>query len=248
MMPPLKPPLRGIGEPPPWPAPPLYPGDWLDLPDDVVARTGSLLERFADARAFPNLTGRFLRMRALRLPFYPGWTLLEILGRPLGKRLGVARVLLGSERPLLLNGSAGILHMVNSKHLEGLDDPATVRHYLRFFCSCVHGEEGGGTRFQVVEGMDEIPPEMVRPGKVETVSAAVRPIEEVDGPSALLATLVYGGSLFRSLMRIDSSGMVVMEDDEPIAEDVFRLRECFDGPWQMHPHEIVPHQPKPETE
>ena len=124
--------------------------------------------------------------------------------------------------------------MGDSDPIHALNDEAKLRleadqvhNYLRFFCSCIEGEDG---RFLIVEKASDL--RFAKPVSEEyeqTLAEVISPLSLVfslvDGGSEPLgfrttATVLYGNSLFSSDFELRPNGRVKMADDEELLSDV----------------------------
>ncbi len=120
-----------------------------------------------------------------------------------------------------LNGTSPPIHEINSKAPIKLDE-ANVLDYLRFFCFFVRGEEGA---FLVLESLDQ--PDIISVNN-ESVQDALathayparfNKINE-KGHFVAGAVIWYSNAIFAAHFEIHKTGMIEMNDDEPIAADL----------------------------
>lgn len=214
---------------PPWIAPPAIPGPWKEL---TSGESTAVAARLGAAVAAEKLRGiatiaALHRIRAMPLPFYGAWLLLECAASLPDDAEGIVSFLYGpGTRIVLLDLTSEPLHRVNAlAPLGTLDDDALARAYLRFFCAHLVGDDG---RFRIVESADEIDWAAGRPPEpLPDAVRAIRPIEELpkgppDGSRRLRCSVVYGGSLFLTTFALHE-GSVEMIEDEPLG--VLDVRE-----------------------
>lgn len=58
---------------------------------------------------------------------------------------------------------------------------------------------------------------------------------ETAGPWRFQGLVCYGTALFRAVFQVQPSGMVKMEDDELLADDLPLPQRRFDGPFRTAP-------------
>ncbi len=160
--------------------------------------------------------------RSAGLPFYPGWSLLEVLIRPMPDRgIGVLSFLLaepdavsseGQVEIRILDGASSVIHDRNDETapLLGSEDLATA--YLEFFCYAVWGDEG---------------PFSLTPGSIRIAPA-------VNGAWAAHAEVTYGSATFAAELLIGPTGSVEMLDDEPLRTATAAGRLAFAPPIRWY--------------
>lgn len=122
-----------------------------------------------------------------------------------------------------LNGTSPPIHEVNQKASINLTED-NVLDYLRFFCFFVRGKEGP---FYVLESMDDpfvSSLTAMTPAVEQILSSAAQPLEkpalDEGGNFTCKTTIFYSNAVFQADMKVQSTGMVEMLDDEPIAADL----------------------------
>nr|WP_321444937.1 hypothetical protein [uncultured Cohaesibacter sp.] len=138
-----------------WPVPVLFSADWqpLDGPD-VTQATALAAATFPDH--FPSeLAVQAVAARSAELLCYPGFRATEVLVKKADGHSLTHVALYGPDRALQINGTSTGIHMLNSGMRKGaekgelnrspldLSDIEKAMAYLRFFCGCVHADEGG---------------------------------------------------------------------------------------------------------
>ena len=120
-----------------------------------------------------------------------------------------------------LNGTSPPIHEVNAKAPIKVTEE-NVLEYLRFFCFFVRGEEGP---FYVAESMDD--PNMPTDMDDSTRSVIENVVRDASyegtneqGHYLCNAVVFYSNALFYADFSVQSSGMIEMLDDEPIAADL----------------------------
>ncbi len=227
------------------PVQPLIPGPWKSLDADearaVVERLHATLP--PDGHGLLQRSWPISGLRAVPLSFYPGWLLIEGEAAFNALDSGTFNVLFGPGVLLLIDGTSSVVHDVNSgltvsvapaapvagaagealaaaartlpAALAALDESVTGPDYLHFFCGSVWGEEGP---FTVVESPD-LPEFALIENGMDDWRERIRPVTMHRDGDALVARAAvrYGNTLFQATFRI-ASGLVNMEEDEPIAK------------------------------
>ncbi|MBI1300980.1 MAG: hypothetical protein GC137_04885 [Alphaproteobacteria bacterium] len=120
-----------------------------------------------------------------------------------------------------LNGTSPPIHEVNSKAPVKINED-NVLEYLRFFCFFVRGDEGP---FYIAEDMSDanLPDDMDETTK-SVIEGTIRPasFEGVNEQGHFLcdAVVFYSNALFIANFAVQTSGMIEMLNDEPIAGDL----------------------------
>ena len=218
---------------PEWPCLAMLPGEWREVPMPLVKK---FLVQCGRIKPGARLPAPIARMRALRLPFYDGWFLLEGQSCHSVAAVGLFRLLLGRNRYLLLDGESTGVHAHNSVHLALKEDAGLADAYLRFFTTAIRGEEGP---FRIVESIDDFEPfEQIVPAarpRLPELLSPIKRLEDEDGCWVRKACVLYGGHLFEARFRIQRSGMVEMLDDKPLFTDAVTGSAHYDGIWQIIP-------------
>lgn len=239
---------------------PLMPGPWLTLDESdahaFLDRLNSVLIRSYGPAAFTQhlpISG----LRVMPLSFYPGWLLGEGEAQLTPEETGTFDVLYGPGFMWVINGESDVIYALNSgsvpelppsdgkgtngdgaapsstrflpSALTELDTTVTGPDYLRFFCSSVWGEDGP---FWLVESPDA---PILRSANLPDDSwrAQIKPITmtRVDGDLIATATVCYIGSLYSATFKIESGGVVSMEDDDVLTADVIP-KEKYHSPFR----------------
>lgn len=183
--------------------------EWTPLSRE---ESGDLLARVLFGGDRAPLESLARRGRRADLPFYPAVHLAEvtILGTEHVAPVPIF-VLAGQKGTYYLDGTSSPIHLCNSAEGIRLDEE-TAADYLRFFCFAVRGDEGA---FRLVEEP---------PAAVPAVADVVKPVEALEpdeeGRFRFGAFMEYAGDLSRVWFSVDREGLVVMENDEPVAGDL----------------------------
>lgn len=120
-----------------------------------------------------------------------------------------------------LNGTSPPIHEVNAKApIKVTED--NVLEYLKFFCFFVRGEDGP---FLIAESMDDpyMPKDLDEKTRM-VIEGTIRPAsydgQNEEGHFLCSAVVYYSNALFIANFAVQSSGMIEMLDDEPIAADL----------------------------
>jgi hypothetical protein len=219
-----------------WPAAPIVPGNWRDLSGDVAVNTViAVCEWLEDERDIRNLAADWSidRVRVRPLSCYEDTVLVEMGGHAGFGRPGLINVIVHEDGMALLNGRSAIIHDLNEELSPLLNTPLQRLDYVQLFMNWVHGDEG---RFQPVGRETELVSRLVPGSDVSAASSALVPFAEVDPPedspaiACFTGTVLYGTSLFRSVMTLSSGGLMEMIDDEPLATDLPVREEYLAGP------------------
>lgn len=220
---------------PDWPFAPIFAGNWRELPPELVLafQSQSARDEVKGAAPLPN---PLMRMRALKLGFYPGWLLAEVLSAYDEDCPGVFTVLIGPEGYTLLNGESATLHALNARILKLGRKGPRIDQYLHFFTSSLRAERGP---FRIFEQASDIEREFrVTKHASAKLAGLVKPIRRLRGSCkgyVREACVLYGRDLFMSRFRVQPIGMVEMLEDEPIIKDVIRNPHRHEGIWRL-PH------------
>ena len=219
-----------------WPFRPLVSGEWEVHDKEAVIK--KLLRIWP--RLVPNFGFGLTEVSAVRsreLPFYPSATLHEGYCREKDGFAGYLTWIDTPETTVHLTGSSPPIHQLNSRLPIDLTDEAKAKEYLRFFCSAVHGQNGG---FLVVESQDDLPyvtpPETPLDSKI---TDRIQPLsltrfegeadDEGKTPTGWKTecTIQYGRDLFFSKMVVGLDGRVEMLEDDLQIEGLELITEKF---------------------
>lgn len=222
----------------PWAGEPMIPGAWSDLPrplaTEFVARLDHHVRETPAAMSFVNRA--ITRLRARPLPFYPGWVLVEAQMTHAADGRCLVDVVYGPMGVVVVDGTSPPLHEANARIPLRIEDDATARDYLRFFCAAIHGADGP---FEVVEHAAQLrlTGRDVRAARAK-IAAAVAPITALpsDGEARVFeATVRYERALFASTFAVHRTGMVEMTDDTPLVQRLKLVLPAWDGPVRVPP-------------
>ncbi|MDY7094327.1 MAG: hypothetical protein SX243_15260 [Acidobacteriota bacterium] len=220
----------------PWPFPPLITilDGWEDDGvSETVTTVGELAQVLRSDHDLPRevLVEHTLRSRRLALPFYAGWSLVELLVRR-GDQL-VSLVVLDSEDALrLLDGTPAQLHALNKELPIQIDGAEQATAYLELFCNVTQGEGGPFRIVRTAEGLAGHGLPESADTLLETFGAQIQspePEQEDDGSWQSQASVLYGTYLFAAEFKIHPTGEVEMVDDEPIASELPVYAISIDG-------------------
>jgi hypothetical protein len=196
-----------------WDNRPLVPGNWITLTGAEANKRRSLLRPRVE-QEYKHVIRWTRRLRYTKLPFYDKVFLYEgEVKTPAGRR-GIATFLDDGDNVHVLDGQSEVIHGVNAALGLSLDTRAKAHAYLRFFSGAIQGDEG---TFEILESPQDLPwyaPISERPA---LEIPPLRLVRRHDGVWTAAGAVYYGGAVFQTVLTIDSSGMVQMSDDEPIA-------------------------------
>ena len=125
--------------------------------------------------------------------------------------------------PIVLNGSAVPIHDLNDRVGLALKRNEAI-DYLFFFCTSTEADEG---RFLIVDDVQDLTfritpdqdwldalAEMIQPAAFATDPTPAATAD--DAPFAVVATVLYGDTLFRARFHVHQRGLVEMLDDEQL--------------------------------
>ncbi len=152
------------------------------------------------------------------LPFYENTKMFAFTDESWGNRDLIIYYLQNEGDVFRLNGTSPPIHKVNAKAPIHLSED-NILDYVRFFCSMVHGEEGP---FCVLEaGDDPFLPEEMDDKTRHIIAGSARPATydgmTESGNYLVAATIFYSNALFVANFVVEPTGMIRMNDDEPVA-------------------------------
>ena len=207
-----------------WPLPPLIEGDWKVMDRNAAANSLYTL--------WPNLQTNFGyglqgidAVRELQLPFLEGVWLREARCYDANGFAGYLCYLASALTHVQLNGGSAPIHQMNAIHQINLRSPEATLDYFAFFCAAVQGEHGP---FRLVTKMEDLvfqkdheanlDPDTVEKIKTPTIEAAEDPTLPYRWRTTSL--IHYGSALFEANFKIHDSGMIEMENDEMVQENL----------------------------
>ncbi|WP_299864233.1 hypothetical protein [uncultured Hoeflea sp.] len=163
------------------------------------------------------IVAAFKAVKALNLPFYPGYTMIEAVTPD-----GAHTSYLWDERsqPVHLDGTSPPIHAFNERLGDRLKiDATTAADYLRFFCSVVWGEEGWFRIPFDENGLLRYSGSHLGEAKaLAATGAQIVVTPDQDDQGAFLARnvpVIYAWNVFVADFKIMKTGMVEMLDDDP---------------------------------
>ncbi|PKP83325.1 MAG: hypothetical protein CVT79_00500 [Alphaproteobacteria bacterium HGW-Alphaproteobacteria-18] len=219
-----------------WPAPPVVPGSWRDLSGDLAFNTVVAICQWLEGeRHIQNLAIDWsidrVRMRALSC--YEDAMLIELAGHAGFGRPGLINVIVHEEGMALLNGSSAIFHRLNEALPPSLETPAQRLDYLNLFMNWVHAEHG---RFQPIGTEADLrarlrleAAETLQPVPLSCFEESPAP-ENTGALAHYTGTVLYGDTLFRTVMALSPGGLVEMLDEEVLIADLPVREESLAGP------------------
>lgn len=164
---------------------------------------------------------------AMEMSFYPGCRFLELADHsimPPRKSFVIYR----QTEAVVLDWTNVPIYRLNDTVPLALDERNVVE-YVRFFFSFVRGRHG---RFIIIENVDDIawkdePPATAR----KAIAGLIEPVRlvgiEKDGSFALAVKMIFKDSLFKSNVLVSPKGLVTLQDEELIVEDIPVLDDTF---------------------
>ena len=219
-----------------WALPPLTPGAWRDVsPEDSDTALGIYAEDMANEHIPNFLSGADIeRLRATPLGFYPGWLLFECqMTLKNGPRV-LFSFLLGPDGAVLLDGTREPLIALAAHLRYDFSAESVAGAYVRFFCDMLRTREG---RFLIVSSWNELDVLADTDAKTRAALAKAvrRPSQSAPGDEGtrVLTTVLYAGNLSYVTFLVTPEGLVVMEEDHLVMEDVPVVPEHFEGPFRL---------------
>ncbi|MGJ8670866.1 MAG: hypothetical protein ACSHXK_15375 [Oceanococcus sp.] len=148
-----------------WPVPPLFGADWVALGFDDMTSAARLAHATFPTVLSASQAASVVAARRAELSFYPGFHIIELLVQETDGTQYTQIALYGSNRALHITGKSPGIHNLNAGGFKSAGkksgaasplDISTVQKatdYLKFFCGCVHGEEGG---FNLIESYEQL--------------------------------------------------------------------------------------------
>ena len=180
----------------------------------------ALLPRLNPLIAGSDYAARNVTILAMEPSFYPGWRLLEISDHsaiPARKSFIVYR----AEEAVVLDWTNQPIYRLNEIVPVRLDEQNIVE-YVRFFFTFVRGRHG---RFLITESVDDIawkdePPAPAR----KAIAALIEPTKlramDENGAFHLSTRMIFKDSLFKSNVIVTPAGLVTLEDEELVVENI----------------------------
>ncbi len=194
----------------------------LELADvaTILDQIGPLL----DGAAFDPIETTIL---ALKIPFYPGYQLLEISDNtqmPANKRFAVY----SPQKCAVLDFTNKPIYDLNKDVPIRLSEK-NVADYVRFFFAYVRGKHG---RFVIAEAVDEInwkedPPPAARKAVGKMITPVILLKTMKDGTYFLQATMMFKDSLFKADVEVRKDGLLTLKNEELLIEDMPVLDESL---------------------
>ncbi len=179
---------------------------------------------------------RIRDMRRLPLPFYPGWSVVEILYNR-DAEYGAASVLWdGKQEIVILDGRVDPIHAFNKRQKLKLGKGVAYA-YLEFFCNHLWGEEGC---FRLVRDPQDLAARQLDPANLlEWMKGDVIRIK--DGWKAK-GIVDYGGALFATEFEMTDNGQVQMIGDNQLTAALPPEQRAlrFQAPFRLGARPIDP--------
>ena len=161
------------------------------------------------------------------LGFYPGYRFIELAdyeSQPPRRRFVIHK----KGVVVALNGSNEPLYALNERAPIVLND-ANIAEYVRFFFANVRGRHG---RFLITESVDDIqwreePPPAARKAIGKILVPLTVTARGADGGYRLSGCMMFKDSLFKANVAVRRDGVVSLEDEELLIEDMPVLDDVF---------------------
>ncbi len=193
-------------------------GNWNEVEGDELA---GFLEQINPIDGKYRTSPASTRVAWRTLPFYETVALIRVQDPNWVNKSMTIYYLTDQGNLFRLNGTSPPIHEVNNKAPIKINED-NVLEYLKFFCFFVRGDEGP---FYVAEDMsDPNLPEDMDGTTRSVIEGTVRPasFEGMNEQGHFLcdAVVYYSNALFIANFSVQSSGMIEMMNDEPIAGDL----------------------------
>ena len=136
-------------------------------------------------------------------------------------------VVYGEDELVILDFSNDVIYAFTKRISITLNED-NVFSYVIFFFNYVRGRHG---RFIIVENVDDVPWRDDPPPEArKAVGKLIEPLKMEkfsDDVYHIRASMVFKDSLFRSLVKVDSAGIVSLSDEELLIEDMPIIDDIF---------------------
>lgn len=193
-------------------------GSWNEVEGDELA---GFLDQINPIDGKYRTSPASTRVAWRTLPFYETVALIRVQDPNWVNKNMVIYYLTDQGNLFRLNGTSPPIHEVNNKAPIKINED-NVLEYLKFFCFFVRGDEGP---FYIAEDMSDanLPDDMDGTTR-SVIEGTVRPssFEGMNEQGHFLcdAVVYYSNALFIANFSVQSSGMIEMLNDEPIAGDL----------------------------
>lgn len=155
------------------------------------------------------------------LPFYEGYSLVEVSRHDQHPPMVRAAVCDDKNNVTILNWTNEPIHKLNAAVPISLDDN-NMMDYVRFFFTYVRGKHG---RFIVIDSVDDIEwREEPAPAGRKALGKMIEPMHvtkrESDGTTIFAVCIVFRDSLFTAEAHVKPDGMIVLQNEELLVEDI----------------------------
>lgn len=196
----------------------MYQNAFAKLSPKEVSSLLDILNPKFDGSAFDAEKTTIL---AQDISFYNGYRILDIAdfsSLPAKQRFVVFK---NADDFFIINFSNEIIYEHNKKIPISLEE-SNIFDYVRFFFSYVRGKKGN---FLVVESVDDInwrddPPPNARKAIGELINVLTLEKIDEDKNYNIRACMVFKDSLFRCLVKIDTTGYISLHEEELLVEDI----------------------------
>lgn len=198
------------------------PHNTLELDD--IARILEDVNPYLDGENFDPIE---TSIKSFTPAFYPGYNVLDIQDNSFNPPVNRS-VLYKGDQVIVLNWSNEPIYKLNAQLPIELDEN-TISDYVSFFFAYVRGQKG---QFLIVENVDDIPwKEDPPPNARKAISNMIKPLSVqsagIQGSYKVTGCMMFKNSLFQSDVIVTSNGMVSMENEELLVEDIPVLDDIF---------------------
>ena len=191
-----------------------------------LAEVATLLDRLNPLMQGTNFDPLETTITAVKTSFYQGCRLLDIAdytAMPATRRYAVV----GPKKAMILNFTNDPIYALNQDIPLKLNENS-IADYVRFFFGFVRGRHG---RFIIAENIDDIhwkedPPPQARKA-IGKMVVPVTLLNHEEGVWRLQATMMFKDSLFKSDVTVQDNGVVSLQNEELLIEDMPVLDDTF---------------------
>ena len=191
-----------------------------------LAEVATLLDRLNPLMQGTNFDPLETTITAVKTSFYQGCRLLDIAdytAMPATRRYAVV----GPKKAMILNFTNDPIYALNQDIPLKLNENS-IADYVRFVFGFVRGRHG---RFIIAENIDDIhwkedPPPQARKA-IGKMVVPVTLLNHEEGVWRLQATMMFKDSLFKSDVTVQDNGVVSLQNEELLIEDMPVLDDTF---------------------
>ena len=202
----------------------MYQDAFKKLELDEVAKLLDIYNPLFDGSAFDPLETTIM---AQDISFYPGLRYLDIADYSCVPPIH-RFIVDGPDNNIVLDWTNDPIYRLNHETPIALTED-TVCDYVRFFFSHVRGKSG---RFLITESVDDVrwrddPPPAARKTIGEMLMPLVAEAPKKDGSFFMTVTGMFKDSLFQCDVDIKSDGLITMDNEKLLVEDMPVLDDAY---------------------